>query len=323
MNANSFPDTKSLKIKISICEKFPGEKLPDGDPRWKEHTESFEPREITITELIMAIKAGYAFCPEVANNHRKTENFISAQHLGLDFDTGDEQSSLEVLANDEFISKYAAFLYTTPSHTPEKPRARAVFILDKPIEDAKEYSQYATALTRKFELSDGQCKDAARFFYGSKGCYGKILNNILPISILEEISEYIPRREKKERYRPPRGVSPKENERAEKALDMLSQERCDEYGSWVEVGMCLKEGLGHEGLPLWINWSQQSNKFKEDECEKKWETFENDKGLTLASLYHWAKEDNPELFSDETEDVMDEDQKYFTDLGNAKRFSST
>jgi len=186
-------ELKNLKIGVSICEVFPGEKLPKDDSRWGKHTSSFDPQEISVDELMTAIRKGYSFSAEMEDGYRNGDNFISAQHLGLDFDTEDENSSLAVLVNDPFIKEYSTFLYTSASHTPEKPRARVIFILDKPVTDADKYSQYATVLTEKFYLSDGQCKDAARFWYGSKNCKGKYLGNKLPIEVLDELlSKYKP-----------------------------------------------------------------------------------------------------------------------------------
>ena len=80
--------------------------------------------------------------------------------------------------------------------------------------------------------------------------------------------------------------------RAEKNLERLSMVRCDNYGSWIDVGMSLSE-LGTVGLTLWDRWSQKSDKYKPGKCAEKWETFTPGGGLTLASLGQWAKDDDP------------------------------
>ncbi len=80
---------------------------------------------------------------------------------------------------------------------------------------------------------------------------------------------------------------------AGKALQRLAPWRCEEYGAWVDVGMALSE-LGAAGLELWDKWSQQSAKYDSEICTQKWQTFEPGNGLTLASLFHWAKEDTLE-----------------------------
>ncbi|MDV3003003.1 MAG: hypothetical protein N5P05_004658 (plasmid) [Chroococcopsis gigantea SAG 12.99] len=44
-------------------------------------------------------------------------------------------------------------------------------------------------------------------------------------------------------------------------------------------------------LPDWENWSRGSSKYKPGECDKKWSSFSADKGVTLGTLAHMAKED--------------------------------
>lgn len=75
-------------------------------------------------------------------------------------------------------------------------------------------------------------------------------------------------------------------------LSRLSQFRCDSYQDWINVGMALSE-LGETGLMLWDRWSQQSTKYKPGETERKWKSFTPGSGLTLASLYFWADQDDP------------------------------
>jgi putative DNA primase/helicase len=81
-------------------------------------------------------------------------------------------------------------------------------------------------------------------------------------------------------------------ETARNCLKRLAGWRCDQYQSWLDVGMSL-DALGEFGLSLWDEWSRQSAKYTPGECEKKWATF-NGHGLTLASLVYWANEDNPQ-----------------------------
>lgn len=61
-------------------------------------------------------------------------------------------------------------------------------------------------------------------------------------------------------------------------LEALPYIPADDYGTWVTVGMALK----HEGLPLntWRKWSEtspKSQKVKEEEWAKKWDSFESEK----------------------------------------------
>jgi len=86
--------------------------------------------------------------------------------------------------------------------------------------------------------------------------------------------------------------------RARAALQKLDPARADVYASWIEVGMCLCE-LGDTGLGLWDEWSAQSAKYIAGGCAEKWRTFTPADGLTLASLYRWAKEDAGEPSGDD------------------------
>lgn len=80
-----------------------------------------------------------------------------------------------------------------------------------------------------------------------------------------------------------------------KALEALKAERADDYQTWIKVGMILRT-LGDEYLPAWIEWSQQSRKYRNGDCESRWRTFKAiaDSGdVTIATLFAWAEEDAP------------------------------
>jgi hypothetical protein len=87
-------------------------------------------------------------------------------------------------------------------------------------------------------------------------------------------------------------------QRARHALQRLAKARCEQYSTWIAVGQALAE-LGQSGRDLWIEWSKGSDKFDEDVCIAKWATFRADpNGLTLASLFYWATEDDPDGTND-------------------------
>lgn len=79
-------------------------------------------------------------------------------------------------------------------------------------------------------------------------------------------------------------------------LNMLNPSRVDQEPSWIRVGWCLHNiSNDQEYLNAWIQWSQQSDKFKDGECEKQWNRFRND-GYKLPSLRNWARQDSPEQY---------------------------
>jgi P4 family phage/plasmid primase-like protien len=84
----------------------------------------------------------------------------------------------------------------------------------------------------------------------------------------------------------------------ETLLDMINESRNNNYADWLSVGMCL-HNINPKYLLLWEKWSQQSEKYEEGTCEKKWDSFKKDKnGLKIGSLLLWAKNENPEKYED-------------------------
>jgi P4 family phage/plasmid primase-like protien len=86
-------------------------------------------------------------------------------------------------------------------------------------------------------------------------------------------------------------------EQIKEILSILSDERCNNYQTWIEVGWALHniDSNSQELLDLWVEFSMRSPKFKEGECEKEWEKSKND-GLSIGSLFHWGKIDNPSKY---------------------------
>jgi len=84
-------------------------------------------------------------------------------------------------------------------------------------------------------------------------------------------------------------------------LSCLKPERASTYQHWLYTGLILhnmNEGL----LPIWKEFSQQcSDKYDEDECDKRWPGFATDpmrKALSKGTLRVWAKEDNDVKYND-------------------------
>jgi len=80
-------------------------------------------------------------------------------------------------------------------------------------------------------------------------------------------------------------------------VNLLSPNRAKSYSTWIEVGFCL-HNIDEQLLEEWIDFSKKSpEQFREGECEKLWTKFKYE-GLTIGSLYRWAKEDNHDAYSD-------------------------
>lgn len=78
--------------------------------------------------------------------------------------------------------------------------------------------------------------------------------------------------------------------KAKYLVTLLSDCRNDSFESWIKIGWAL-HNIDTSLLSTWIEYSKQSSKFKEGECDEKWYRM-RDEGLTIRSLMYWAEEDN-------------------------------
>lgn len=278
-----------MKYRISVSRYTLANKLAPGHPAWKNFNAGFDNLEVTEIELMTAIRRGQSITTWHKDNWRTSENFICGQHIGLDFDNGNKTSSMEYLVKDSFISKYASFLYTTTSHTPEEPRARVIFLLDKPIQQATNYTNAVRALLWLFDSADRQCKDAVRFFYGSLNCEMKHLGNILTIDKVKKIiadhQESIKHQQKPKLKNFTATATQTE---VYEALKLINPWQVD-YDEWVNILMGIHSEFGDDGFSMAESWANG----KQGEVLQKWKSFKdtgNPAGrVTIATVFGIAK----------------------------------
>jgi len=278
--------------KIAINTMSTG-KLPQGDPRWGTFNDLFENMELDITEIANYIYLGHAYAGW-CDGRRNLDNFILAQHIAVDLDSGDERSDIEALRENEFVRAYGGLIHTTPSHTATAPRCRIIFFLDRPITTATAMGAATTFLIDHFG-SDQSCKDASRFFYGSRDCAIALLMNELPVSHLrtyyqrwrktQPTPRSIPTRNETP-YRAPRDAAPKDElAKVQRALERIDPWAID-YDQWVAVLAALHDELGDAALPLAERWASG----KPGEIQRKWKSFGSYTGnkAGLGKIYHLA-----------------------------------
>lgn len=156
-------------FKIAINRQRFVEK-PGQDMLWETFNSNFFNMEVDVLRLCNAIYLGHAYCPWM-DGKRKVENFQLAQHIAIDMDCGDERATLDSLIQHPLVVAYGGIVHETPSHKPDAPRARVIFILDEPITNADGYKAAIQVVTDLFDGSDPACVDAARFFYGNGRLY--------------------------------------------------------------------------------------------------------------------------------------------------------
>ena len=268
-------------------------KIPPGDKYWYEFNGSFKNTELPQLDIASALYDGHAITTCCDPQWRKTENYQQGQHIGLDFDTEDQRSTITTLMKDTFISKYASIIYTTPSHTPDKPRARVIFLLDTPIKQAKNYTLSAASLLWIFGAADRQCKDPVRFFYGGKPGSTEMewLNNELPLPLVRDlIGRYqktgaTTRRQTQRQYSP----SSTDERQISDALKFINPWRLN-YDEWVAVLMAIHSELGAGGLSLATSWGDG----QPGEIEQKWRGFDTSGNVSgrigIGTLFALAKD---------------------------------
>lgn len=279
--------------KISFSRMALDKKIESGDPVWPQFNASFVNQEIEMIDIANLIYLGHPFTTWHANNWRETKNFLAAGHLALDFDTGDERSSIDYLIKDDFIQKYAALIYTTPSHTEASPKGRALFLLDNPIEQGKNYTRSVMALIWLFSgvtTPDRKCKDPCRFFYGSKNCQIELIDNVLPLDLVQYlIGQYEATGDAQKKTVEAKNYKPSTADEKEiaDALRVIPAWGID-YEEWYKVLMGIHNHLGDAGLGLAQSWGQG----EDGEINKLWRCFKpngNGSGtVTIKTVFKLA-----------------------------------
>lgn len=276
--------------KIAVSHYELTQKIPHGDPFWPRFNASFENLDIDHPTLIDAICDGKAITTWHKDSWRVTENYLCGQHLGLDFDAGDETSYLPLLMQDSFIRKYAMMGYATISSASDFPRSRIIFLLDTPIMQARNYTLAASALLWVFGTADRQCKDAVRFFYGSKGCDFEYRGNTLPLAVVRDLIAQYQASGMSEKHQVTRHDyhPPVEQREVSEALGLIPPWGIA-YDEWLEILMGIHAAFGEDGYSLATSWADG----KPGEVEQKWRGFKqsgNTAGaVTIATVFMIAK----------------------------------
>jgi len=280
-----------MTTKIAFSRMALSEKIPPGSPLWSEFNASFNNMDLEAIDIINLIYQGHPFTTWHKDHWRHSKNYQLGMHVGMDFDTEDKRSTLAHLSSDKFIQRYANVIYTTPSHTPEAPRARVLFLLDAPIHQAQNYTLAVSALLWLFGNADRQCKDAVRFFYGSVSCEVEYIDQKLPLTVVKDlIGRYKATGAGTKRKHENRNfTAPTDQERVATALKYIPAMGI-EYDQWVAVLMGIHSEYGDNGLALAESWAQGTP----NEVTRKWRSFNrNGNGagtVSLGTVFKLAKD---------------------------------
>lgn len=81
-------------------------------------------------------------------------------------------------------------------------------------------------------------------------------------------------------------------------MALISDERADDRSDWIAIGFCLWNVTkgSDEGLVLWLEFSENSDKFNEAECICIWQGMRSS-NYTIGTLKYYAKTDNPREYA--------------------------
>lgn len=256
--------------------------------------------QITLKDLISAIKRGCTYCPaEIAGDSHKADNWKSQQIFCVDIDNALKKG--EPLPEGQYITPSKAleickdndikpfFLYHSFSSKNDFEKFRICITLDRLITDTTERLNIVKAFISLFGSSaDKACTNADRIFYGSTSkceIYSD-LNAVTNASTLLNIYDHLQAVKQPKNH--PTVVStpaPKQGFKINytssgssdwsKAYDadpdqlLFCLDPNADYADWFKYTMAYKAAGGT--FNTWVNWCRGSNKWK-DSDQKIWRT---------------------------------------------------
>lgn len=155
---------------------------------WFQFNNTFQTQRLTVKELINEICSGHAYTTVHSKDNNETatarhaDNFMFAQHFGLDFDDTVDGfvPTVRNVSNIPVVKEYASFVHSTASSTEEAPRSRAVFIIDDGIRDMQLYTDAVSFVNMLVGVTDTACTDAVRVFFGATNAEVREIGNTVP-----------------------------------------------------------------------------------------------------------------------------------------------
>ena len=122
-------------------------------------------------------------------------------------------------------------------------------------------------------------------------------------SKLEEVNNYKVKNQQRKinRKKELSELSEEELQDIYELVNMLSNDRADDYNDWLNIGFALHsiESNNDDLLAIWDDFSQRSAKYDPSACDTFWNKMKHRvDGINLGSLHHWAKTDNLEKYKE-------------------------
>ncbi len=336
------PPQKARKFRFSVNRQGRNKQWD-----YKLLTTKFEDREGTIDDLIEAVRAGYAVNGAwFGGLSRSKANVLGVGCLLLDFDNSkakldsnglplkdsqgkiiseyDPQLTLEAALTHPFLSRYAAAIYTSPSHKPTWHKLRAVIPLPRFL-PADDYESVAQLVLEEFPMADPACSDAGRVFFGNTNTEVYFLGGepLPPEWIARAKNQAAQRQAEQERIRQERLKwleTQNTDSTKELALEALKyipprQPGTGTYNESLTVLMALVDLFGSASAEsIAETWSPSDRKAGWI-IPQKIRSFKRN-GVTVGSLFHiaqqygWKLSERPSRASDKHNPVEPDPQAY-------------
>jgi hypothetical protein len=149
-NANYLP--RSKEDKIALSKKVSNPNMP-------------EVVNVNTEEDLIRIVTSTGWSPSIFSGFRHNENFVSADFMSLDVDSGLTIEEAEFRVQKLGV---ACLCLPSPSHKPELHKFRLIFPLAKTIYNPDDFDATWDWLHQQFPELDKQCSDYARWYCMSK-----------------------------------------------------------------------------------------------------------------------------------------------------------
>ena len=160
--------------------------------------------------------------------------------------------------------------------------------------DIRNERDVITAQGSTYELLDGK---GSTFTY--KYLHGKLGYDFPEFikKLMEKSCFYSNDKKEEEKEVEEKKYSELTDEQITKMIDMIDEDKADDFESWRNGGFALFNELGKDGRPYYHQFSKKSNKYNKKEVDKQYDTFKPTKQTNIYSfgtLRAWARESDPE-----------------------------
>jgi phage/plasmid-associated DNA primase len=163
--------------------------------------------------------------------------------------------------------------------------------------DIRNDNDVITAQGSTYELLDGKGSTFTyKYLYGEMGYeFPEEIKNMMKLKCFNSYEEEKKEEEKEEKEE--KKYSKLTDEEITKIIDMIDDDKADDFELWRNAGFALFNELGKDGRSYFHQFSKKSDKYNKKEVDKQYDTFKPTKQSNIYSfgtLRAWAKEADPE-----------------------------